>query len=155
MSVGVVTQHLIQLLAKQIEDARLVVWYDPEGHYRPVAASLALPETTVVRYDGSFLRLRRETDPLLTALDPPRLAADGRDAEVEEKSGTAGLRDLLRSACEADLPGTAPLADLRDRLARHVLLTDLVACLGPAVPTSLASAKVAQSPAARDACIAL
>ena len=38
MSQGVVTKHLIQLVAKQVEDARLVVWYDPEGHYRSLAA---------------------------------------------------------------------------------------------------------------------
>ncbi len=37
MSQGVVTKHLIQPVSKQLEDAHLVVWYDPEGHYRSVA----------------------------------------------------------------------------------------------------------------------
>src|SRR5689334_9941259 len=73
MSQGVVTKHLIQLVARQVEDARLVVWYDPEGHYRSLASSLTLPRTTIARYEGSFLQLRREIDPLLADLEPPRL----------------------------------------------------------------------------------
>ena len=41
---------------------------------------------------------------------------------------------------------------MRDRLARHVLLTDLVVGLGASLPASLSSLKVASSPAGRDAC---
>ena len=63
MGLGVVTKHLIDLIAKQVDDHALVVWYDPEGHYRTVAADLTLPNTTVARHDGSFLQLRREIDP--------------------------------------------------------------------------------------------
>ena len=73
MSRGVVTDHLVRLVAKQVEDHRLVVWYDPEGHYRAVAAALDLPETTVDRHDGSFFALWRRVSPLLEGLDPPRL----------------------------------------------------------------------------------
>src|SRR6516225_6165253 len=73
MSQGVVTKHLIDLITKQVDDHTLVVWYDPEGHYRAVAADLALPNTTVARYDGSFLQLRRDIDPLLNDQHPPRL----------------------------------------------------------------------------------
>ena len=259
MSVGVVTQHLIQLVAKQVEDARLVVWYDPEGHYRSVASSLSLPETTVACYDGSFLQLRREIDPLLDDLTPPRLvvyvsvapakahdalieleaagvviqpgqqpparntrlslvarnalkpvvgddnaaevekqveagklsladldalgtkgqefgkgvvpivfgtgspqevalaflSGDRHDAEVQKKAAADELVGLFRSNFGADLPADAPLPELRNHLARHVLMTDLVACLGTAVPPALASARVAGSPAARDACVAV
>lgn len=46
MSQGVVTKHLIRLLARQVEDARLVVWYDPKVHYRAIASELDLPEAT-------------------------------------------------------------------------------------------------------------
>ena len=41
---------------------------------------------------------------------------------------------------------------MRERLARHILLTDLVVGLGDTLPASLSSLKVATSPAARDAC---
>lgn len=250
---GVVTEHLIELIARQVEAHCLVVWYDPEKHYRAVAADLTLPNTTVARYDGSFLQLRRDIDPLLNDQHPPRLlvyvpmdqgetdhalaeldaagvvvqpgqqpparntrlslvarnalrplrgeanAADiekqvdaGKlnladldkigekkdsgvlsiifgtgnpqeaalgfvagsrfDAEIEKKSARGELAELLLSTVEIDLPDSLPLPEMRDRLARHILLTDLVVGLGDTLPASLSSLKVATSPGARDAC---
>ncbi len=73
MSQDAVTQYLCNLIAKQVEDRRLVVWYDPEQVYTEVAASLSLPHTTVARYEGSFFKLRREIDHLLNGQQPPRL----------------------------------------------------------------------------------
>ncbi|HEY1307291.1 MAG TPA: PglZ domain-containing protein [Vicinamibacterales bacterium] len=68
-----VTDHLFQLIAKQVDDRGLVVWYDPEQVYGAAAVELHLPNTTVARYDGSFLKLRREIDHLLDETQPPRL----------------------------------------------------------------------------------
>ncbi len=256
MSQGIVTRFLVNLITKQVDEHALVVWYDLEGHYRSVVASLALPKTSVARYDGSFFRLRHEIDALLNDNHPPRLvvyvpmdqtqtdhalieleaagvimqpgqqpparntrlsivarnalsslrgeaevieiekqieagklsladldaiggrkdsgvlslifgtgnpqevalaflASDRHDAEVQKKEAVVDIVGLFRSTFEADLPPTAPLAELRDRLARHVLMSDLVAGLGESVPPALASAKVAASPAARDACVSL
>jgi hypothetical protein len=59
---AVVSEHLIQLIAKQVADHRLIVWYDPEQAYTSVAETLDRPDTTVARYDGSFFKLRREID---------------------------------------------------------------------------------------------
>ena len=73
MPKGAITAYLVQLIAKQVDDKGLVVWYDPEHAYAAVAAELSLPNTTVVRYDGSFLQLRKEIDPLLNDSQPPRL----------------------------------------------------------------------------------
>jgi len=70
---AVVTEHLVQLIAKQVDDKGLVVWYDPEQSYVAAAAELTLPKTTVARYDGSFLKLRKEIDHLLNDGQPPRL----------------------------------------------------------------------------------
>lgn len=70
---GVVTEYLSQLLVKQVDEHGLVVWYDPEQAYGPAAAELSLPKTAVARYDGSFLKLRKEIDHLLNDLQPPRL----------------------------------------------------------------------------------
>jgi hypothetical protein len=69
----VVTDALVQLIAKQVDEKRLVVWYDPEQAFGNVAVDLTLPKTTVARYDGSFLRLRKEVDQLLDGNEPPRL----------------------------------------------------------------------------------
>jgi PglZ domain len=250
---AVVTECLAQLIAKQVENHSLVVWYDPEKHYRAVAADLALPKTTIARYDGSFLQLRREIDPLLNGQDPPRLlvyipmdqgdtdhalieleavgvvvhpdqqppnrntrlslvarnalrplrgdasaaeiekqveagklsladldqigekkdsgvlslifgtgnpqeatlgfvAGSRFDAEIEKKSARGELADLLQSTVEIDLPDSLALPEMRDRLARHILLTDLVVGLGDTLLASLSSLKVATSPGARHAC---
>lgn len=67
------TEHLIQLIAKQVDDKGLIVWYDPEQAYGAVAAELSLPNTAVARYDGSFLKLRNEIDYFLNDGQPPRL----------------------------------------------------------------------------------
>ena len=68
-----VTESLVQLIAKQIDEKGLVVWYDPEQAYGTAAAELQLPNTTVARYDGSFFKLRKEIDHLLKDSQPPRL----------------------------------------------------------------------------------
>ncbi len=70
---AVVTEHLAQLIAKQVDDKGLVVWYDPEQAYGSAAAELTLPKTTVARFDGSFLKLRKEIDHLMDDGQPPRL----------------------------------------------------------------------------------
>ena len=73
MSLGVVTKHLFDLIAKQFEDHKLVVWYDPEKVYTDVAAELELPNTTFARYEESFFKLRHEIDHLLNDEQPPRM----------------------------------------------------------------------------------
>ncbi len=70
---GSVTGHLFDLIAKQVEDHKLVVWYDPERAYTDAAANLELADTTIARHDGSFLQLRRTIDNLLNDEEPPRL----------------------------------------------------------------------------------
>ncbi|HEV2491948.1 MAG TPA: PglZ domain-containing protein [Terriglobia bacterium] len=70
---GVVTETLVQLIAKQVDEKGLVIWYDPEQAYGAAAAELFLPNTTVARYDGSFFKLRKEVDHLLNDTQPPRL----------------------------------------------------------------------------------
>jgi hypothetical protein len=70
---AVVTESLIQLIAKQVDDKGLVVWYDPEQAYGSAVAELTLPNTKVARYDDSFLQLRKEIDHLLNDGQPPRL----------------------------------------------------------------------------------
>jgi hypothetical protein len=70
---GVVTTHLFDLIAKQVEDYKLVVWYDPESAYADAAASFDLPKTTLAKYNGSFLQLRNEINGLLKGDEPPRL----------------------------------------------------------------------------------
>jgi len=59
MTMRVVKEYLAQPIAGQVNEEGLVVWYDPE-QANSAAAELKLPETTVVRFDGSFWRLGME-----------------------------------------------------------------------------------------------
>src|SRR6266404_6288460 len=70
---GLVSEHLVGLIAKQVQERSLVVWYDPGADYDSVAERLEIPNTTVARYGGSFFKLRRDIDSLLNGLEPPRL----------------------------------------------------------------------------------
>ena len=72
---GIVTEHICNLIAKQVDDNGLVVWYDPDGTYWEAIEARDLPDTTVIRYEGSFVRLRWEIDQrgLMDGEEPPRL----------------------------------------------------------------------------------
>ena len=63
---GKVTDYLRDLIAKQVEEQGIVVWYDPEGYYAEMVDTLKIAETTVCRYQNSFFALRRKLR-LLTA----------------------------------------------------------------------------------------
>ncbi len=70
---AIVTDYLLQLIARQVDERGMVVWYDPEHAYGAAAVELHLLRTTVARYDGSFFKLRKEVDHLLNDQQPPRL----------------------------------------------------------------------------------
>src|SRR5262245_12385612 len=81
---GKITDELVALIMKQLQDHGIVVWYDPEHAYGDVVSQLDQPGTTVLRYEGSFFDLRHRLQPLLEFLDedgrfhanlenPPRL----------------------------------------------------------------------------------
>jgi hypothetical protein len=73
---GLVTDTLIKLIQRQIDERGLVVWFDPTGTYAALAADLQPDNTPVAHFKGSFLALRREVDALLNDVEndrPPRL----------------------------------------------------------------------------------
>lgn len=257
--VGVVTKHLSNLIAKQVEDHKLVVWYDPECAYADVAANFDLANTIIARYDGSFLQLRSEISDLLNGEEPPCLvvyvpmdqskthhalieleaagvvvqpgqqppqrntrlsivarnalkyvleeraaydvekqvedgklsladvnalaqkggeissgvisiifgtgnpqevalsfaASDKCDKEVESKEAQQELCTLVGSAFDITLTDAQSLADARQQLAKHVLLTELITALGKDSPSSLGSVKIATTPSGIDSCVRL
>ncbi|HBL24226.1 MAG TPA: hypothetical protein DDZ40_08930 [Deltaproteobacteria bacterium] len=261
MGIGIVTKHLINLIAKQVNDNGLVVWYDPDGVYADVLPSLNLSDTDVLCYQGSFIELRWKIDQrhLMDGEEPPRLvvyvpmAQDGThhalieletagvvmqpgqqpparntrlavvarnalkgvlsedaivyvekqveagrltiadldaladkggeiskgvialifgtgnpqevalsfldndrlDESITKKDAKGELAELLRHDFGFDAPDGAELDDLRQRLARHVLMTDLISGLGKTAPSSLSSVLVASAPATTAACVEL
>jgi hypothetical protein len=82
---GVVSDYLRGLVERQVKERGIVVWFDPEGHYRAFTEDLSLPETAVERYEGSFFELRHRIEPYLGADrdGPPRLVIYVPQAEEE------------------------------------------------------------------------
>jgi len=261
MSLGIVTEHLISLIAKQVNDNGLVVWYDPDGAYAAALPSLNLSDTEVLRYKGSFIQLRWEIDqkhlmdgeetprmvlyvPMaqdqthhalielesagvimqpgqqpptrntrlavvarnalkgvlgedtaahvekqteagkLTLVDLDTLADKGGeiskgvialifgtgnpqevallfldndrlDESITKKDAKGELVELLRRDFGFDISDGAELDDLRQRLARHVLMTDLISGLGKTAPSNLSSVPAATTPGTTAACVEL
>ncbi|GAG38513.1 unnamed protein product, partial [marine sediment metagenome] len=62
---GKVTEYLINLITKQVENNGIVVWYDPEKTYTGVIETLSIPDTTILRYEDSFFSLRAQIEPFL------------------------------------------------------------------------------------------
>jgi PglZ domain len=77
------------------------------------------------------------------------------DAEIEKKAAQKELRSLLQVSFHIELPVSLSLASVRERLARHVLLTDLITALGLKVPASLSSIKVGTLPGGIYSCVRL
>lgn len=117
---GIVSDHLRDLIARQVQESGLVVWFDPDDTYAAFIASIALPDTTIARYDGSFFALRHAIDPLLAGEEPPRLVV----YVPKDEEQTAYALVELTSATKAVLkPGQNPITR-NTRLsvvARHAL----------------------------------
>ena len=74
-----VSDELVSLIKKQLEEHGIVVWYDPEGHYTRLIERLSIPETTILKYDGSFFELRYKMEPFLEFVDEEGNVSDNPD----------------------------------------------------------------------------
>lgn len=105
-------EALTEQLAGKLDRHRVVVWADPLGEYREVAAELAPKEATFERYRGSWYDLCRRIEPEFSRPDPRLLVyVDAKEpdedplAEVRE-AGTRYTRQLctlLRQTMEGEL----------------------------------------------------
>src|SRR5437016_5310026 len=93
---GVVKEHLISVISKQVNDYGVVVWYDPEHNYALFVETLDLPGTRIARLTDSFFGLRREIEQFLKSEEPGRVVVyvplaqeQTHDALVE--MGAAGV----------------------------------------------------------------
>lgn len=90
---GHVRDVVMSLVGRQLDEAHVVVWYDPDRFYQDLVSTLELADTRVLSYDGSFLALRRSFDSLLDGDEAPRLLVyvpmdkdDSHNALVEAES---------------------------------------------------------------------
>lgn len=116
---GHVRDLVMSLVGRQLDEAHVVVWYDPDRFYQGLVSTLELADTRVVSYDGSFLALRRSFDNLLDGDDAPRLLVyvpmeqeDSGHALVEAESCGTSLAPGAPSA----LRNTRPIVVVRTAL---------------------------------------
>lgn len=134
IKLGPVAEHIATLVADQVRERGIVVWYDPTHAYDTVIKALGddpapLPEgTQLTCWDRSYLALRRSIDGLLTGDRPPLLVAyvgadrpDARGALIElEMAGAVMRPGALPPPCNTDL-GLRAREALAGRLpAQHV-----------------------------------
>jgi len=91
---GIVSEHLISVVAKHVSDRGVVVWYDPERHYASTVESLTIPGTLIAQYTDSFFALRYEIEHLLNQPETPQLLiyvpmsrSETNEALVEAEAG--------------------------------------------------------------------
>jgi hypothetical protein len=63
---GIVTDYLIELVHKNLNNYGIVVWYDSKNQYRAVAERL-MKDVPVLFYDGSYFEIRYSLEPYLDA----------------------------------------------------------------------------------------
>lgn len=88
---GIVIEEIKAILAGQIEQHGVVVWFDPEQAYAGALSQLAFPGVVFKRCDPQqgFLRLRRDLEPLWSGAKPrlliyvPLASAETHNALVE------------------------------------------------------------------------
>lgn len=158
---GVITEALTELIAGYIRDHGLVLWFDREQHYEGVARRLKAGQDRVVIFQGSFYQLRREVEPFIRSLEPPKLLiylpVAWEDAEeplaellalgVDLRPGVAGncntrLAVIARKALKGRVPD-ARLTDLDRQVEQGGLTLDELEQLaeggaGGPLPTTLA-----------------
>ncbi len=70
---GIVAEYLRNLIAEQVKQHSMVVWFDPDRQYAEFVTTLSLSDATLACYEGSFFKLRHDVDPLLNGENPPKL----------------------------------------------------------------------------------
>ena len=74
-----VSEELLALIKKQLEDHGIVIWYDPEKHYTRFVERLSIPDTAILKYEGSFFELRYKMEPFLEFVDEEGKISDNPD----------------------------------------------------------------------------
>ena len=71
------SDRIRSMIARQVKNRGIVVWYDPEKAYIGLIQNLELPETTVLLYTDSFFRFRHELEPHLEFVTSEGKPTDG------------------------------------------------------------------------------
>jgi hypothetical protein len=61
---GVVTDYIVKLVQKNLDEYCIVIWYDPKEHYSSLINKFQ-SIVTVLEYQGSYIQIRYELEPYL------------------------------------------------------------------------------------------
>jgi hypothetical protein len=78
------------------------------------------------------------------------LSDETMDAQIDARQALPSLTDLLREATGVPFPQNSSCADVRARLARQVLVTDMAQALDDDLPSALQTFPLAAQPAGRE-----
>ena len=90
---GLVSQHVRAILARQIADHGVVVWYDPDEAYAEAFAGWN-NDILVFAFDGSYYSLRHAIDKHLNGSQPPRLLVYVPVGQDQTHNALIGIESL-------------------------------------------------------------
>lgn len=88
---GIISDHIKELVKRQVDEKKIVVWFDPERHYEGLIDEISFEGVHKFKYEGSFFGLRHRIHPLLEDIDPPNLLVYVPLAEEETHYALAEL----------------------------------------------------------------
>lgn len=71
------SDRIRSMIARQVKDRGIVIWYDPENAYARLVQDLNFPEISVLQYEDSFFRLRHVLEPYLEFVTEEGKPKDG------------------------------------------------------------------------------
>lgn len=125
---GIVSEYVRSLVARQVNNHGLVIWYDPETHYGDLIAMLPQSDTTVAVYGGSYFALRQSIDSVMDKENPPRLVVyvplepvDTHSALVELTTAGVTLRPGQQSPSRNTRLSIIARNALKDAMTREAI----------------------------------
>lgn len=115
---------LAEELSAKVKRHGIVVWDDPAREYAGVAAEVAPSDAVFEAWDGSFYRLRRAVEPLLSGGVPPRLVvylpcpSPSDDPLAEARDAGSEFTRRLNTLVERALKGRLTSARI-DQIGRQ------------------------------------
>ena len=123
---GHISSAVEGLLLRQVAKRGLVIWYDPQKAYEGLVARLKLKDTSILRHEGGFFRLRQQLEPFLEfvnedgALKPDAHIAPRLVVYVPMARSTTGYALIEAETAGVVLEPDSPAPERNSRLGRIV-----------------------------------
>lgn len=98
-----IKNYIERLIAKQIDEHGVVVWYDPEGNYKDLLPNIDLSKCPILKFEGSYYDLRFKAENYFEGIDKKQLLVylnTKRDTQLFP------LIELEKAGCVVESEGT-------------------------------------------------